>query len=136
MLRRVLDALRRMVSLPAMSSRWKKILTILVSVTTACMGGWLVKAGYDHGNVWLPAVLRLASVIAQVVIALIQSQEEKEIADLRQKVEEFRREREIWYRVELSKAEKKLAIAEQQITEIKRGNRAGVVEWAEVEKQI
>lgn len=119
-----------------MSSRWKKILTVLVSVTTACMGGWLVKAGYDHGSVWLPAVLLLASVITQVVIALIQSQEEKEIADLRQKVEEFRREKEIWYRVELSKAEKKLAIAEQQITEIKRGNRAGVVEWAEVEKQI
>lgn len=118
-----------------MSSRWKKILTILVSVTTACMGGWLVKAGYDHGNVWLPAVLLLASVIAQVVIALIQSQEEKEIADLRQKVEEFRREER--YGTEWSYQKlRKLAIAEQQITEIKRGNRAGVVEWAEVEKQI
>jgi hypothetical protein len=108
----------------------------LVSVTTAAFTGWLVKAAYDHGNFRVPAILLGASVILQVGLTLASSDEEKTIASLEAEVELLRHEKEIWYRVEISKLERKLAIADRQITEIKKGNMSGVREWAEVEKLL
>ncbi|MGB8987596.1 MAG: hypothetical protein WCC37_13435 [Candidatus Sulfotelmatobacter sp.] len=58
------------------------------------------------------------------------------MASLRNEIETLRQEKEIWHKVEISKLAKKLAIADQQIAEIKKGNMAGVKEWAEVEKNL
>ena len=51
----------------AMSSRWKKALTVLISVTTAGLLGWLVKAAYDQGSFYPPAALLAISVVCQVI---------------------------------------------------------------------
>lgn len=122
--------------LECVSSRWKKILTVVISVTTAGLTGWLVRVAYSHEDFTLPAALLATSVICQVTVALVASEEEKELAKLRGEVETLRKEKEIWHQVEISKLAKKLAIADQQIAEIKKGNMAGVREWAEVEKNL
>jgi len=117
-----------------MSSHFKKTITILISVTTAGLTGWLVKAAYDGGNFQLPAVLLAVSVTGQVIVTLIASEEEKLILNLRREIGDMHREREIWHRVEISKLERRLAIAKQQVVEIERGNMVGVREWSDVEK--
>jgi len=119
-----------------MSARLKKVLTVLISVTTAGTTGWLVKASYDNGQIGTPTVLLGISVVGQILVALAASEEEKEIGKLRIEVETLRREKEIWHQVEISKLQKKLAIADQQIAEIKKGNMAGVREWADVERNL
>jgi hypothetical protein len=119
-----------------MSTRSKKVLNVLISVTTAALTGWLVRAAYSHESFQLPAALLAISVSCQVGVSLIGSEEEKELASLRNEVEILRQEKEIWHKVEISKLAKKLAIADQQIAEIKKGNTAGVREWAEVEKNL
>jgi hypothetical protein len=119
-----------------MSARSKKILNVLISVITAAFTGWLVRAAYGHEPFQLPAALLVISVSCQVALALIASEEEKELATLRSEVATLRQEKEIWHKVEISKLAKKLAIADQQIAEIRKGNMAGVREWAEVEKNL
>jgi len=119
-----------------MSARWKKALTVLISVTTAGLVGWLVKAAYDNGDFRLPVALLAISVTGQVIVALTVSEEEALIVKLQREVEGMRRENEIWHKIGLSKLEGKLAIAKQQVVEIERGNMAGVKEWSDVEKYL
>jgi hypothetical protein len=119
-----------------MSARWKKVLTVLISVTTAGLVGWLVKAAYDHGNFWLPVPLIVISLASQVIVALTASEEDVLIAKLQREVDEMRQENEIWHKIVLTKLEGKLAIAKQQVAAINRGNMAGVKEWSDVEKSL
>jgi len=61
-------------------------------------------------------------VIAQIVFSFVSSKDERELKDLRQKNEEMRREREMWYGLQLSKLEQALEASRQSVKEIKAGN--------------
>ena len=119
-----------------MSSSLKKTLSILISVATAAFNGWLVKTAYDGGNFRLPAALLGLSVLAQIALTLTLTEEEREIAKLRRRVEEMQKEKDMWHGVELSKLQRTLAVVRQQTVQIESGNISGFKEWSEVEKSL
>jgi hypothetical protein len=114
-----------------MTSRFKEVLNRVFSVTTAAFTGWLVKAAYDNGGLPLPSSLLIVSVIAQIVLSFVSSKDEKELENLRQKNEEMRKEREMWYGLQLSKLEQALEASRQSVKEIKAGNLKSAKEWRE-----